>query len=172
MAGKGQGLYFAMNSKRIFCMATPQGIPLYEDLKIKPGEKEQLIFDPVRKKWLVLTPEEHVRQCLIRYLTAEKHYPLGLISVERGLEYNRTARRYDLLVYNRDGGALVMIECKAPDIPLDRKTLMQASVYNSKIGAPNLLVVNGPQAYFFRKAGEGWELEAGIPEFESLLGGG
>lgn len=101
------------------------------------------IFDTIRKKKLSLTPEEWVRQNLLRYLQEEKTYPANLISAEAGLKVNRLSRRYDALVYNRKGNAVMLIECKATSIKIDQKVFDQIIAYNQTIRAEYLLVTNG-----------------------------
>jgi len=129
-----------------------------------------LIWDPIRQQNLVLTPEEHVRQCLIRFLREERGFPRALFSIEKGLTYSERKKRYDLLVYDREAQPLLAMECKAPDIPLDEKAARQLAVYNSKIGAPFLLLTNGMLYLFFSKnSNNRWVPEPDVPEYEELL---
>jgi hypothetical protein len=108
---------------------------------------KSLIFDLIRKKYVVLTPEEWVRQHLIHYLIREKGYSSSLISVETPLKYAKMNKRSDVVVYGRDGQSLLLAECKAPEISLTQKVLEQIGVYNQTIHAPFLLVTNGLQHY-------------------------
>jgi len=103
------------------------------------------IFDPLRKKFLVLTPEEWVRQHIIFYLVNYKGYPRSLFALERGLKYNSMQKRFDVLVMDRQGNPFLLVECKAPEIKLTQKTIEQVSVYNKIIGAPCLAISNGLQ---------------------------
>ena len=116
-----------------------ESLPVY-DLKTRIENDRREVWDRLRKKWMVLTPEEFVRQCLIHWLTEEKGIPNGLISIERGMTYNSLRKRYDLCVYDRNGKPLISIECKAPDVPLGQETLMQLSTYNTKLNSPFLLI--------------------------------
>ena len=113
------------------------------NIRIKNESGKALVFDEVRKKWLVLTPEEWVRQHLINYLVTEKNYPLSLISVEKEIELNGTKKRYDAVVYNRELKPVLLIECKAPDVNITESTLEQALRYNLILGVKFLLISNG-----------------------------
>lgn len=122
-------------------------LPQYE-FRIREENNTFFIFDKLRKKELVLTPEEWVRQNLIQYLIADLNYPAGLVSVEAGLKVNTLQKRYDALVYSRNGKPLVLIECKAPEVPVNQKVFEQILAYNSTISAPYLLISNGLKHFF------------------------
>lgn len=117
-------------------------LPAFEYV-LKKEEGRVLILDIIRKKYLVLTPEEWVRQHFIHYLITDLHYPRTLIKVEGGLSFNRLQKRSDIVVFNRDGNPWMVIECKAPDQKLSQRTLHQASVYNYSLQAKYLTVTNG-----------------------------
>jgi type I site-specific restriction endonuclease len=117
-------------------------LPEFE-YKLKKAEGKVWIFDGIRKKFIVLTPEEWVRQHFIHYLTHEKKYPRTLIKVEGGLIYNQLQKRTDIVVFNRHGAPWMIVECKSPTIPVSPLTLSQASVYNSTLKAEFLTVTNG-----------------------------
>lgn len=108
------------------------------------------IFDPLRKKHIVLTPEEWVRQHFVQYLVQHLMYPKSLIQLERGHAYNTLAKRTDILVYDREGAPFMLIECKASHIKIDEKVFRQASVYNKTLQAKYLVVTNGIQHYCCR----------------------
>lgn len=109
-----------------------------------PYSGERLsIFDPVRRRYVALTPEEWVRQHVLHFLIAHLHYPRALIQAERGTKYHRLAKRMDVLCYDRGGQPFLLVECKSPVTPLDRRVFDQAAMYNSGIGAPYLAVTNG-----------------------------
>lgn len=131
-----------------------QSLPIYP-LRTRIENDRREVWDILRKKWMVLTPEEFVRQCLIHWLVEEKGYPTGLISIERGLKYNSLQKRYDLCVYDRNGNPLVSMECKAPGIPLDQSVVLQLVTYNSQLNAPHLLITNGDAVLFFSLNAEG-----------------
>lgn len=125
-------------------------LPLYA-LKIKEEAGKKYVWGELRRRYLYLTPEEHVRQCLVQFLLQGLGVPRSLISIERGLKYNARQKRYDLLVFDREGKALLACECKAPQIDIDEKTAFQLAVYNQKIGAPYLLLTNGPTLKIYQK---------------------
>lgn len=119
------------------------------DYKIKQIEDKSLIFDLIRRKYLVLTPEEWVRQHLINLLINVLDYPKTLISVEGGLKYDKLQKRSDILVFDRESKPFLLIECKAPEVKLSQSTVRQASIYNARIGAPHLAISNGLQTFCF-----------------------
>jgi hypothetical protein len=101
------------------------------------------VFDPLRKKRFLLTPEEEVRQKLLWYLTQIKGVPTALIAVERGLKINAMQKRFDIVVYQPSGLPFLAIECKAPSVKLTQNTLNQLAVYNLHLKAGYLMVSNG-----------------------------
>ncbi len=112
------------------------------------------IFDPVRKKFVKLTPEEWVRQNFITFLVRILGYPVGLISVERAFRWNRLSRRTDILVHNRKGAAVMVVECKAPDVKISAEVFDQVFSYNMKLRVPLLVVTNGISHFACRVTGE------------------
>lgn len=116
--------------------------PLF-NTKLKKQKDQTYIFDEVRKKWLLLTPEEWVRQHLIHYLILEKKYPVSLISIEKEIILNDLKKRYDIVIYNKQLMPVVVIECKAPYIELDKTVVEQALRYNLIIKAKYLMISNG-----------------------------
>ncbi len=123
-------------------------LPEY-NFRIQNSEKGPQIFDLIRKKFVVLTPEEWVRQNFIQYLIEEKKYPASLIAVETGLKYNKLQKRSDIAVYNRKGEVWMLIECKAPDVKISQETFNQVATYNmaSKKNTLFLAVTNGLKHY-------------------------
>ena len=105
------------------------------------------IFDVVRKKYLLLTPEEWVRQNFIHYLNKEKKYPLGLMGIEKMVKYNSLKSRADIVLYNTDGNPNIIIECKAPEVKITQDTFYQIAKYNSKLKVQYLIVTNGMKHY-------------------------
>ena len=118
--------------------------PDYE-FRIKEKDGKLTIFDPVRKKYVALTPEEWVRQHVIQYLVQEKQVPLSLISVETEIRLYNTRKRFDLAVYDRNGHALLVVECKAPSVPVTQDVLDQAVRYNLAMKVGFLMLTNGLQ---------------------------
>src|SRR5699024_6448697 len=106
------------------------------------------IFDVIRKKFILLQPEEWVRQHVVRYLMIQKKYPLSLINVEKVLTVNGLKKRYDVIVYNSDGSIQLIVECKAPTVPITQDTFDQIARYNSSLKGNFLMVTNGLQHYY------------------------
>jgi hypothetical protein len=106
---------------------------------------QTLIYDLLRRKYLVWTPEEAVRQQMVNYLIAELHYPKGLMSIEAGLNYNKRQKRTDLVVYSNTGKPHILVECKAPDVKLSREAIFQMSTYNKELDANILVITNGKE---------------------------
>lgn len=118
--------------------------PTY-NFKIKTEENANYVFDIIRKKYVLLTREEWVRQHLLHYLIHEKNYPASRISIEKGLQVNGLRKRFDLLVYGPDGQAQLLAECKSPDIKLARAAFEQIAHYNMRFRVKYLVVTNGLQ---------------------------
>ncbi|MCB0376475.1 MAG: type I restriction enzyme HsdR N-terminal domain-containing protein [Sinomicrobium sp.] len=118
--------------------------------RFKNSENKRYIFDAIRKKFVVLQPEEWVRQHVVRFLILEKKYPRSLISVEREIAVNRIRKRYDVVVFHPDGSIAVIVECKAPDISVTQETFDQIARYNLAAQADYLMVTNGRNHYFCR----------------------
>jgi hypothetical protein len=113
------------------------------DYKLKKAEGKVWIFDVIRKKFIVLTPEEWVRQHFLNYLLSDMKYPRSLVKIEGGLTYNTLSKRSDIVVFDRDAKPWMLIECKSPDLKLSESTLRQASAYNASLRAKYLTVTNG-----------------------------
>jgi len=108
---------------------------------------QSYIFDPIRKKELVLTPEEWVRQNFVQYLIHEKQYPATLTRLEMSFKVNKWVRRSDIVVFNTEGKPVVLVECKAPSIKIDQKVFDQIARYNMVLKSEILIVTNGIQHY-------------------------
>ncbi|MFM2370249.1 MAG: hypothetical protein RL619_2575 [Bacteroidota bacterium] len=118
------------------------------NFRFKNSENKVSIFDEIRKKFIVLTPEEWVRQHVIQFLLEEKKYPKSLINVEKVLKVNGLRKRYDVVVFNPDGSIFILIECKAPEIKIAQATFDQIARYNMTMKANFLMVTNGLNHYF------------------------
>ena len=116
--------------------------------RFKNSENKVSIFDEIRKKFILLTPEEWVRVHVIRFLIEEKNYPKSYINVEKAVKINGMNKRYDIVVFNKDGSIFLLIECKAPEITIDQKTFDQIARYNMILNANYLMVTNGLNHYF------------------------
>ncbi|TMM57201.1 type I restriction enzyme HsdR N-terminal domain-containing protein [Maribacter algarum] len=121
--------------------------PAYE-FRFKNSENKVQIFDVIRKKFVVLQPEEWVRQHLVHYLIFEKKYPKSLINVEKQLEINGLKKRYDIVVFNSDGSIEILVECKAPKISISQTTFNQIARYNMNLKANHLMVTNGLEHFY------------------------
>ena len=113
------------------------------DFKLKKVDGKVWIFDGIRKKYIMLTPEEWVRQHFIHYLILKKKYPRTLIRVEGGLTYNELQKRTDIVVFDRQGKPWMIVECKSPSLQVSASTLTQAAVYNTTLQAEYICVTNG-----------------------------
>ena len=118
--------------------------PEYE-FRIQQSEHKTLVFDIVRKKFVTLTPEEWVRQHVIRFLMEEHHISVNKISVEYFLKWNEMQHRCDIVVFDADFCPLLIVECKSVKIPLSQKVFDQIARYNMKLKVPLLMVTNGLQ---------------------------
>jgi type I site-specific restriction endonuclease len=137
------------------------------DFRFKNSQNSALIFDIIRKKFVVLTPEEWVRQHTLMFLTLEKKYPLSHINVEKQIIYNGLKKRYDIVVFNSNGSIHLLVECKAPNINISQTTFDQIAQYNYKLNATYLMVTNGMEHYMCRMSfkEEKYTFLKEIPEF-------
>ncbi len=117
------------------------------DYRINEKNNKTYIFDIIRKKNIVITPEEWVRQHLVHFLINHMNYPKSLISIEDGLKVNRMQKRSDIVVYQRNGSVFMVIECKSYRVKLDQKVMDQLSNYNQKYKAKYLAITNGKQVF-------------------------
>jgi hypothetical protein len=122
-------------------------LPNYK-FRIKSNENKMLIFDNLRKKYMVLTPEEWVRQHFVQFLIQEKKYPVSLIALEKQLTINNRKKRTDILVFNKEGSPEIIVECKAPKIKITQATFDQIARYNLKLKANFLIVTNGLEHFY------------------------
>ena len=121
--------------------------PSYK-FRIKNSENNTYIFDVIRKKFVVLQPEEWVRQNCIQFLINEKNFPVSLINVEKVVQINGLNKRYDIVVYNSDGSIYLIVECKAPRVKISQSAFDQIARYNLALKASCLMVTNGLNHYF------------------------
>lgn len=116
-------------------------------VKIRHTPEGERIFDPIRRKWVASTPEEWVRQHVLNYLVHDLGCPPSLIAVERGSELNGLSKRADIVLHDREGKPVLLVECKAPEVSLGQDALDQASRYNIVFHVPFLMVTNGRVHY-------------------------
>lgn len=135
------------------------------EFKLKEEGTKKFIFDELRKVWLVITPEEWVRQHFIFYLLHVKKYPAALIAVEKRLKLGELTKRFDILIYNANHQPWMMVECKASSVALKPAVLEQVLRYNISIPVPYLVITNGYYCKAFQKIdGRLHELED-LPNF-------
>ena len=115
--------------------------------KLQRQDDSILIFDELRKKHLVLTPEEWVRQHFVQFLILQKKYPRSLIKLEGGLTLNKLQKRTDILVFDREGKPQVLVECKADFIKITQDVFDQAARYNMVHRVKYMVVSNGLQHF-------------------------
>ena len=113
------------------------------DYKVKKQNGTVMIFDIVRKKYVVLTPEEWVRQHVVHYLVEKKGYAISRVAVEREIELYGLKRRFDIVVFDRSGNPWLLVECKAPAVALTQKVFDQVFRYNLTLAAPYVAITNG-----------------------------
>lgn len=139
-------------------------------LSLKKEEGKVYIFDIIRKKYVVLTPEEWVRQHFVHYLINGLKYPRALFRIEGALAYNTLQKRSDILVRNREGKPWMLVECKSPTIKLTQKAFNQIAVYNMTVGAMYLAVTNGMVHYccLAPQPGEEAKFAPSFPDFPAI----
>ena len=121
-----------------------------EMLRIKKDAGKTFIFDQIRRKWLILQPEEVVRQLVVHFLTQERGYSPQRISIERQLTVNKLKKRCDILVFDRQMNPELLVECKAPGLTIGQAAFRQIAWYNLPLRVPYLLVTNGRSTYCCR----------------------
>lgn len=128
------------------------------------------VFDTIRKKYVALQPEEWVRQQFIGFLIHHKNYPASLIAIEKGLKVNRLQKRFDAVVFDRNGLPLVLIEFKAPEIKLSEKTFSQIAAYNLKMRVKYLIISNGLTHYCCKMdyINNRYQFLNDIPEYDTI----
>ncbi|SFS31619.1 type I restriction enzyme HsdR N-terminal domain-containing protein [Lutibacter maritimus] len=141
-------------------------LPTYK-FRIKSNENKLFIFDILRKKYVVLTPEEWVRQHFVHYLIEEKNYPISLIAIEKKLTINGLTKRTDILVFNTNGEPYIIVECKSPSIKINQDTFDQIARYNLKLQSHFLIVTNGLEHFYCTMdfKNENYQFLADIPDF-------
>jgi Type I restriction enzyme R protein N terminus (HSDR_N) len=135
------------------------------DFRFRGEEGKEEIFDPLRKSWVRLTPEEWVRQNFLQFLIQECKYPAALIAVEKEVVVGELKKRFDLLLYSAAHVPWMLVEAKAPDVPLSENTLLQVIRYHSTLQADYLVVTNGTDTALFKVMERGVEEMYEFPEF-------
>jgi hypothetical protein len=136
------------------------------DFRIKTEGEKRVIFDAIRKVWLLLTPEEWVRQNFVAYLVKELHYPSALIAIEKEILLNDLKKRFDILVYDAMHEPWMMIECKAPEVKLSEDVLQQVLRYNITVPVKYLVITNGEATVGWEKEGSRLKMLNVMPDSE------
>lgn len=139
--------------------------PYKSKLRLKKTEGKAYVFDFIRGKWLVLLPEELVRQLLILYLIEEKSYSKNSMAIERGIKVNNLSKRCDILLFDQNTKPLMLVECKAPEVKITQDVFRQIAIYNLSFEVDYLLVTNGIQTYCCKMdyIEKSWEFLKDIP---------
>lgn len=140
-------LLLSLKKNHQICDVIKLNFPEYK-FNIKSSENNLYIFDVIRKKYMLLQPEEWVRQNCLMYLIHEKKYPISLINIEKQITINGLTKRYDIVIFNPNGKVNILIECKAPNIKIDQNTFDQIARYNLALDANYLMITNGLNHYF------------------------
>jgi hypothetical protein len=140
------------------------------DVRLRRDGEKLRVFDVLRKKYVSCTPEEWVRQHFIHYLISEKGTPAGLIVLEKKIMLNTMTRRPDILVYDKKGKPVMIVECKAPGVEVSQDTLDQIARYNAVIRAPYLVVTNGMKHYCCKMDHErnSYSFLENIPDYDMM----
>jgi type I site-specific restriction endonuclease len=137
------------------------------DFRFRNDENRISVFDEIRRKFIILTPEEWVRQHTVQFLLKEKKYPKSLVNVEKVLKINGITKRYDVVVFNNDGSILILVECKAPEVKISQLTFDQIARYNMTMNSKFLMVTNGLNHYFCQMdfTNEKYDFLRELPEY-------
>ena len=148
---------------------TPLNLPDYS-FRIKEEKGKKYIFDTYRRKFLVLTPEEWVRQNFANYLVQDLNYPANLLSIEYSLSVNQLSKRSDIVAFNRKGQPVLIVECKAPSVKINQITFDQIATYNMQMNVPLLVVTNGLNHYccWVDRKKKSYNFIQDIPNFNEL----
>lgn len=149
-----------------FNLLQPLNFPKFM-FRFKNSENKISIFDTIRKRFVILQPEEWVRQHCVEFLLKEKKYPKPHINVEKELVVNGMKKRYDIVVFNPDGTIYLVVECKAPSIVINQDTFDQIARYNLSLNATYLMVTNGLNHYYCQMdfENERYQFMKDIPEY-------
>ena len=147
----------------------PLNLPPYP-FKLKEENGQLTVFDELRKKNIVITPEEWVRQHFVQYLIKEKQYPKSLIKLEGGLKLHGMARRTDIVVFNTSGRRILLVECKAPSVNITQATFDQAARYNMVHKVQLMAVSNGLQHFYCHidHLAQSYQFLEDLPDYKSL----
>jgi len=148
----------------------PLSFPTY-DFRFRNDNGRTTVFDEIRRKFVVMTPEEWVRQHVVQFLMTDRGFPKSLINVEKMLRVNGLTRRYDVVVFNPDGSIRVLVECKAPEVAITQSVFDQIARYNLTMDAEFLMVTNGLSHYYCKLDYENsrYEFLPELPTYKAQL---
>jgi len=149
-------------------MIVPLNLPKAK-LRLKRKENQVYVWCVIRKMDLLCTPEEWVRQHVIHFLMEVKQVPKGLIASEYVVEYNGLKKRADIVVFDRNHSPILIVECKAPEIPINEKVLQQIATYNAKLNVPFLFLTNGLTHEVIEKKKDTWKKCEELPIYAEIL---
>ena len=140
-------------------------------LQIQNDTDNTFIYDIIRKKNLVFQAEELIRQCILHYLIDELKFSKNHIKVEKGIKVNNLYKRCDIIVYDRNGNPILLVECKSPKVKVDQKVFNQIAMYNIPLQVPFLMVSNGDQTYFceINFKNKSYEFLEELPTYEKII---
>ena len=136
--------------------------------RIKKENEKDFIFDRLRRKWLLLTAEEWVRQNFVQFLVQVKAYPSSLVALEKEIMLGELKKRFDILVYNKDHQPWMIVECKGQDVGLNKDVLNQALRYHISVPTTYIVITNGSYCYAWKKDKGRIDLINELPEFNEL----
>lgn len=136
--------------------------------KTETRDGKTFVFDPLRRRWVALTPEEEVRQKMLYLLVEHLKVPAGLVAVEYSLKVNGLDKRADAVVFGPDGSPLMVVECKAANVALTQSVLEQALRYHSTLKPQYLLLGNGITCYCFKAEEQGLQSLDHLPDFAEM----
>ena len=137
--------------------------------KVRSASRGEQIFDPVRKMYVALTPEEWVRQHFLNFLVEHRGCPMSLLKVERGMKMNGLAMRTDIVVHSSQGRPIAIVECKAPEVNIDQSTLDQTFRYDRVLKVDYILLTNGMDHYCYRIENDALVAMNKIPRYEEMV---
>lgn len=129
-----------------------------------------VVWDPLRKKEVALTPEERVRQWCIGVLRDKMGVPVHMMMSEAGFKLGDKQFRADILVYDRQARPLMVVECKRPEVELSQEVLDQAIRYNMVLNVKYIIITNGTKTFICRRGDAGYKVIDTVPDYEQMLG--
>ena len=140
------------------------------NITLKSEAGKNFVFDVLRRKYVLLTPEEWVRQHFVHLLITHYQYPKSLIKLESGLKYNKLKKRSDIIVFDRNGKIFLVVECKSADVAISQKVFDQVTMYNDTLKGQYVVVTNGLKHYCcsINHQEKKFEFQKDLPPFKNL----